>query len=402
MTKRERILGAIVGTMAVLFVVGLGAWKFTDALSFRNSQIAALQNDINGDRDVTVRGTRAADDLAEFANSALPQNESDASHMYRTWLLAQLESLGFDKTNLESNQSQKVGDAYVMYQFRASGHGDLEQVTELMYRIEAADILHRVRGFSVTPILDTRLLDFTITTQVVSLDNSLERRLADVSQEKLNGPVLKAYKEKVLGRNLFGPENKPPRLKMPRTIEVSTGERVSITAEADDPDELDSVRYDADLSEVDGAQFNGRELSWSPKSAGEYNVTFNADDNGFPSKRDSQEVRIVVSEPAPPPKREEPPKPAAPGLEKALFAEITAITGSGGRRKIWVSIKSEGRTVRVGEGESFQVGDVDATVVTINNRDAEVVSADKVYRVELGQQLVEASIVRDLTKDGAE
>lgn len=402
MTKRERILSAVVGTMAVLFVLGLGGWKFSEMLSIRNSKIAAMQLEVDKNHKLAAMGTRDADQIAKFAEKALPDNAAQASRMYRSWLLAQLKSLGFEKTNLETNQSQKVGDAYVVHQFRANGQGDLEQVTELMYRIEAADILHRVRGFSVTPIPDTRQLDFTLTTQVVSLDNSVERQLASLSKEQLNGDELKSYKEKVLGRNLFGPENNAPRLKVPRTIEVTTGERVRITPEADDPDELDQVYFDADLTDVEGARFDGRELSWSARSPGEYYVTFAADDNGFPSKGDIQEVRIVVSERTPPPPRVDPPKPPQPGLEQALFAEITAITGSGGRRKIWVSIKSEGRTVRVGEGESFQVGDVDAMVVTINNRDAEVVSADKVYRVQLGQQLVDASVLRDLTEDGAE
>lgn len=401
MTRRERILGAVVGAMAVLLIVSYAAWKITDSLAVKNSQITALQKSIEDDRLKAARGRRAADELADFAARALPGNAAQASHMYRTWLLDQMKSLGFENTNLEAAQSRPEGDAYVVHQFRANGHADLEQVTELMYRIEVADILQRVRGFSVTPIPDSRLLDFQLTTEVVSMEDAEDRELPDIPEDKLTGDELAEYKEKILGRNLFGPENNAPRLNVPRTIEVAKGERVQLKAEAEDPDQFDRVSYDADLTEVEGARFDRRsgELSWSPPSTGEYYVTIYADDNGFPRRSDARDVRIVVSDPPPPPRQEDPPPPPKPGLEKALFAEITAITGSGGRKQIWVSIKSEGRTVRVGEGESFQVGEVDATVVTINSRDAEVVAADRVYRVSLGQELVEATVVRDLTEE---
>ena len=404
MTRRERVLGAIVGTLLGVMVVGFFGWKLTDSLNVKNGQISALRGEIEKNQAISVRGTRAADEVSEYAEKALPKNASKASHMYRTWLLAQLETLEFEETSLEANQSRPEGDAFDVHQFRASGKGNLEQVTELMHRIESSNIAHRVRAFSIQPIKDSRDLDFSVTTEVMSLDDAIEREL-DIDQGgDAAAKQLKEYKDKILGRNLFGPENLPPSLDVPRTIEVTVDERVTIKAEASDPDEHDSVSFDADLTEVDGARFDDRsgQFSWLPKRTGEYFVTLYADDDGFPMKTDAQDVRIVVSAAKPVVKQADPPAPPIPGLEKARFAEITAITGSNGVKKIWVSIKSEGRTLRVAEGESFTVGDVEAMVAVIEARFAEVIAADKVYRVELGQRLAEAPVVRDLTKDGAE
>jgi hypothetical protein len=403
MTRRERILGAIVGSAAAMLVLGYSGWKLTESLSAKNSQIAALNSDIEKNHLIADSGIRAADEIAEFAEIALPYDASHASHMYRTWLLAQLQSLGFEKTTLDAIQSRAEGDAYVVHQFRASGQGDLEQVTDLMSRIESADILQRIRSFSIQPIKDERKLDFSFTTEVLSLRNAVERQLEDVSPKSLAAAKMKDYKTKILGRNLFGPENRAPRLNVPRLIEVLVNERISLQAEATDPDKHDRVYYDAIYDELDGAQFDRRSgrLSWTPRKTGEYVVTFYSNDDGFPSIEVARDVRIVVTEPKPVVKRPDPPV-RIPGLEKALFAEITAITGSNGRRKLWVSIKSEGRTLRVGEGDIFRVGEVEAMVGVINARDAEVIAGDRVYRVELGQALKDARVIRDLTKDGAE
>ncbi|MFP6676177.1 MAG: hypothetical protein VB878_13930 [Pirellulaceae bacterium] len=404
MTRRERVLGAIVGSAVAMLILGYGGWKLTDAINAKNSQISTLNSDISENRRIAATGVRASDEIAEFAEQALPYDASHASHMYRTWLLAQLASLGFEGTTLEAMQSRAEGDAYVIHPFHATGQGDLGQVTELICRIESANIIQRVRSFSIQPIKDQRKLDFSFTTEVLSLANALERELEDVSEETLAGDQIKDYKSKILGRNLFGPANRPPRLNVPRTIEVLVNERISFQAEASDPDKLDSLLFEANLRDLgNDASFDQRSgrLTWTPRRTGEYIFTVFSDDNGFPSLHDSRDVRILVTEPKPVVKRPDPPV-RIPGLEKALFAEITAITGSNGRRKLWVSIKSEGRTLKVSEGDIFRVGEVEGMVGVINARDAEIIAGDRVYRVELGQALKDASVIRDLTKDGAE
>jgi hypothetical protein len=403
MTSREKILGTMVGSLVALLAIGFFAWKFTDSLSVKNSQIAALRREIGENKVEAAKGLVASGELSEFASISLPPDPAQASHMYRTWLLNELKSVGFKKTNLEVNQSRGEGDAYVVHQFRASGAGDLEMVTDLMYRLEAAEILHRVRGFRVTPIRDQKELDFSVTTEVLSMVDSQERQLPPLSAELLDGPELQGYKDNILGRNLFGPENQAPKLDVPETIEVAINEPLRFQAKASDPDELDQLSFSADLSNLQGASLTETgSVVWTPEKEGEFDFDVVARDNGFPNKESTRRVRVIAYKPQPqiaPP----PPEPAqVPGLEKALFAEITAITGSKGQKKIWVSIKSEGRTLRVGVGDSFQVGEVDATVLGINRRDAEVTAANKVYRVELGQRLADAPVVDRLTEDGAE
>jgi hypothetical protein len=92
-------------------------------------------------------------------------------------------------------------------------------------------------------------------------------------------------------------------------------------------------------------------------------------------------VKISVVEPPPPSK-----PPAA--FDSAKFSFLTAITESSGRWQIWVTIRTEGRVVKLFEGEKISIGSIQGTISRIDTAQAEIKTDDgRVIVVVLGKSL---------------
>ena len=79
----------------------------------------------------------------------------------------------------------------------------------------------------------------------------------------------------------------------------------------------------------------------------------------------------------------------------AQFAFLTGITeATNGRRQAWVTLRTDGKKLKLIEGDQFQVGDVTVTVRQIGERTV-VMEADVLelsMRVRLGQNLAESEM----------
>ncbi len=85
----------------------------------------------------------------------------------------------------------------------------------------------------------------------------------------------------------------------------------------------------------------------------------------------------------------DPPKP--PAFDAAKHAVITAIIEVNHQPEIWLSVRTTGKTLRLREGETFEVGALSGTVVRIGDRDAELEAGGKRLLVSLGESLREAA-----------
>lgn len=103
--------------------------------------------------------------------------------------------------------------------------------------------------------------------------------------------------------------------------------------------------------------------------------------------------------PPPPPPRVASSAPAAPkppSFDPAKFAFVTGIlSDSSGRPEVWLNVRTTGETLRLGVGESFQVGALQATVAQISARQVVLVTEGKRLQVGLGQNLREATPLDD-------
>ncbi|MCL4202899.1 MAG: hypothetical protein KJ000_10400 [Pirellulaceae bacterium] len=395
MTKRERFLAAIVGSLFLLGGLMYGISYLSRTISDKRAQALSLEGQIR-DKQRTVRlSMLAADRLTLYERRSLPPDLEKARSLYQTWLLKAVTDVGLSEPIVNVVSSQSHRGLYHQLGFTVSGRGDLKQLTELLYAFYKADYLHRIRRLSVKRIQGSRQLDIAIAIEAVSLPTATHlEQLSDFDSGRLAHGNLEKYLDTILARNLSGPPNQPPAFESISDQRVNTNSSLSFTVRARDPDRNDQLRYWMEADGLAGAEFDRRsgQFRWRPSRAGEYRVTFHVSDDGFPSMSASQRVRITVTDPPPPPATKPPETIVSkPSFAMAKFVYVTAITESAGRRQAWISLRTEGKTLKLHEGDEFNVGQVPVTVRRIEDSAVELESAilEKRIRVTLGKSVAE-------------
>jgi hypothetical protein len=220
------------------------------------------------------------------------------------------------------------------------------------------------------------------------LDAPESDALHERPSQRLAGGDVQAYVDAIVGRNIFGPPNAPPRL----NVANATGEtdtRLSITPSASDPDEGQQVTYSWKSEDISGAEFDAKtgRFSWTPTQTGDYYVTISARDDGVPSQTTEQRVKISVAQKraAPPP----PPPENKPKYDQVQFTFVEGITEVDGERLAWVYDRRGGKRLYLREGEKFQIGSFEGRVLHIGLSDVEFEWYNRRALVRLGENLGE-------------
>ncbi len=386
MKNREKLLAGLVGTLAIILVAVFVGDSIVKKLGLLKIQIQSAQKK-KGEQDVVIKkGEIAAERLRELETRALPMDRSEARTVYKNWLHDIVERVSLVEPNVSAvSERRHPKDVYSMHTFNVTGKGNVGQLTEFLYEFYSVDYLHRFRNVTVRPIPNTKLITLTFQIEALSLPGAPQR-------ERLNGPIgdvklasLDSYLEAIADRNPFSPENKAPKLTVSSTVRVPMGESLSLTPEATDAEE-DRLYYDADLEDLPNARVDERtgRVSWRPTKLGEYVFVLYVSDNGFPSQTTSKKITVSVVEPRV--------ADVAPQFNTAQLAFVTGITSSRGRRQVWLSVRNEGKVLKLHEGDSFSVGQVKGVVKQINRRHVMYESEDgKVMRVLLGDNLAQAA-----------
>lgn len=404
MNKRERILVLIVATSLLLLAVFYGITKWNDALRTRRAQIAALEKAVR-DKNRSVRLSIApADRLQDYQRRSLPADLEKARSLYQTWLLNLVKEVGLEDTQVNVLPARSEKGVYQVLGFSVSGRGNLPKLVSFLYQFYSADLLHRIRRLHVKRVPGTKQLDLALAIDAVSLATSdNEGKLNDGVLRELAYGDQEAYLKTVLQRNLAGPANRPPNVERIGEVAKYVGDTVSFTVKASDPDKLDGVRYHLEESDLAGASIDARSgaFQWQASQPGTYQVTVAASDDGYPPKTVQQTVTIRISERPP----EETPPPtevvvAKPSFALAKFAFVTALTEIGGQRQAWISLRTEGKVLKLFEGDEFQIGEVTVKIVRITDKTIELDAPvlERRLLVSLGQNLAEG---RDLDAAGS-
>jgi hypothetical protein len=395
MSKRERYLAVMVGSLILLGGLLYGTSYVSRTIAGKRAEALSLESQIR-EKQRTVRLSQlAADRLTLYERRSLPPDLERARSLYQTWLLKAVTDVGLSEPNVNVVSSQSHRGLYNQLGFTVSGRGDLKQLTQLLYAFYEADYLHRIRRLHLKRIQGSRQLDIAMAIEAVSLPTATHLDgLSEFESGRLAHGDLEKYFETILARNLSGPPNQPPAFESISDQRVNTGSSVSLTVRAKDPDRNDQLRYSMEADGLSGAEFDRRsgQFRWRPTRAGDYRVTFHVSDDGFPSQSASQRVRITVTDPPPPPATKPPETIVSkPSFDMAKFVYVTAITESGGRRQTWISLRTEGKTLKLFEGDEFNVGQIPVTVKRIDNSAVELEAAilEKRIRVTLGRSLAE-------------
>ncbi len=405
MSKREKVLASIVGALLFIGVVYMAMTSVNKSIQGYRQQVRSLQQQMSDKQRIVRFSKIEADRMAEYERRSLPRDVEKARSLYQSWLVTQVREAGFSDPQVNIIASRKDNDVFHSFSLTVNGRADLKQLVEFLYDFYAADYLHRIRRLHAKRLSNTRDLDVSLSIDALSLTTAAK----EDSLHNQPMPVLEydliAYEDTILGRNFNGPVNSGPILDVPAETRGYTNQLISLNVSGRDPDGYDDVTFDLEADWMDGDVVEngvfdpetGR-FQWTPKEPGEYELVVSATDTGFPPKTVSQTVRIDVTDEPPPEPEEEKPEPR-PELRGEQFVFLTAITTASGRRQAWISMRTDGKMLKLFEGEAFDLGDVTVKVARIDDKNVELSAPvlEEEWTVGLGQSLAEG---RNATSKG--
>jgi len=390
MTPREKALAVIVASLVGLLAVAYVGQSTYSAFTSRDRTIEGLRTQVDDAAFQVKRGLRIAEQLDAFEQQALPEEPELARSLYKGWLVRTVTDLSMKNISVEAGSVRPNGEIYDAHTFTLTGAGDLGQISRLLYEIQFAPILHRIQRITIKPVLDKKELDLVLSMDVLSMRAAPVRNELPSSKTNPSAAPLADYEKAILDRNLFAQKNQAPNLKLDETFIVHRGAPFDLTLRADDPDKLDAVRFEADVSRLPGARFTSRDgkLHWTPQANGEYPFTVIVRDDGFPNREVEKSVNITVTDPprpTPPPA----PPPPPPTFNLAKLAVVTAITEANGQSQVWVTLRNEGRTLKLGVGEKIQVGHLEGHIASIDGQHVTIAAAGGRFTAKLGDALAQ-------------
>ena len=401
MNQREKVLAGLVGTLLAVFLVWLLVGQVRGALNAKRLQIAGLKKSLQ-DKEKTLADSHAAKRrMKTYEARSLPSDAETAPREYGSWLRKTLESAGVEVDQISPGASTTRDNDFRKFQFTAKASGDLAQLTKALHKFYSADHLHRIQTLSIRPIRDgkddekKKKHDLKLIVEALSLPKA-DRvdSLSGASSDRLAMASVDDYLKSIVGRNLFSPANRQPKLEVPRSQEGNPGKSLSFQVEGSDPDKLDILSFELVGAAPPGARLDrssGR-FEWTPKDKGEFVVRIAAVDNGLPAQRVERDVTLVVVEPKPEPPPPPPPPPMKPKLEfdSAKHAFVTAIVEDGqGRAETWVSIRTTGEILKLRVGDKLDVGSVQGKIQRIGAGEVEIKTGDKTVAIRIGENLLE-------------
>jgi hypothetical protein len=391
MNRREKMLAASVGILVLLTILNFGIKRVVGQFTDRREQIEKLKSDIETKELVVRRGTVAQGSLKVYNERSLPSDPVLASSRYRAWLHEWVGQANL-KANVKHVRVSPYQQSHDRHTFSVTCDATLPQLVDLLFRFYSTDFLHRIKNLQAKP-LEGKLLTLNFTLEAISMpDAEKDRELRDIATQRLAFDTLEDYQKVIVRRNPYAPANQPPKITSSESQSGYVNQPVSVTLKAEDPEKT-AVRFRVEGSGVEGLtvdESSGR-IEWTPKSVGEYELQVFAMDDGIPSKESSQTLRIAVTEPPPP----EVPPPARRTFDEAKYTFVTGIVEINGRRQVWLTVRSEGKWLRLFEGDTFQVGAFEGKIVKIYPRHVEIQSQESVVSVRYGQSISEGEVIKE-------
>jgi hypothetical protein len=393
MTKREKTLAGLVGLLALAIVSWIVLDRLTGAFDYRTQQIANLRDQLYEQEAIVRRGQKAAQEMTEFQKQSLPADRPLARSLYQNWLLDLAEQkIDFREVNVGAQPGRPVGEVYYQHKFLLTCQGDLDQLSQFLYDFYRVGYLHRINRLSIKPIPRTKLLTLVLTIEALSLNRAESPQQLDPPPgSRLALSDRNEYRQIITQRNLLSPANRSPKLRVSDQLNGTTGNRVSFAAKASDDDELDRLSFALEEA-PEGAQLDptSGEFNWTPAAPGDYRFVVRVDDDGLPAKSDRVEIRLAVTPPPPPPPPPPtaPPPPPPPSFDPATEAVVTGIIEALGKRQFFVTIRTDGRILRLQEGDNLSVGSVKGIVRQIGTEQVEIETEQgKRIQIKLGSPL---------------
>jgi hypothetical protein len=388
MTQREKLLGAAVAGVVLLFAGQMVWTNIQSGYTAKEGQIEALKKK-KSDQDLTsMQGVVSTQRLSKVQPRSASKKEEFARATYQGWLIELAKQIELEDPSELSLGGTADKDGFHTYKFQLRGNGNLQHVTRLLHAYYTKPFLHRITRLDVRPASnqkDTGRLLITLESEVMSLPTSKDLQPVLKSDDSLLAKSLEDYEQSILNRNLLASENQPPRMAPSKTVEATKGLRVEYTVDAKDTNSNQSVNFAIEGEAPKGLTVDSKsgKVNWTGNEIGDYSFTIVATDSGIPVKSSKQLVTVKVKEPPPPEK-------PLPKFDIASQAKLTGLVSGREGPEGWVISKTEGKTLRLREGDELKLGDIVGKIVKIGATYMEVETDGKRWTIGTEESVADA------------
>lgn len=363
MTQRERYLAMGVGVVVSLFGANYAFTTVRETINGKQDLVDLARKESDNIKRTATSGALAARKLEQLKIKSLPTSQEALVAQYTGWLTKIAGEVGVTNIKVPSQQPLKKTKAYDSYRFVLTGECRPEQWLDLLAKFYDADYLHRVQNTKVTVTKDPNVLQFSLESHALALRVASPKQEPSGQSSGRLAMTADEYKQKILGRNPFGPPNAAPKLVVDKSsFDLPRGAPWDQILKTEDAE-----NHEVELSIVsekvpEGLSLSGKTVTWNPKENGTYEVLVKATDKGWPRASTERKLTLNVVDP---PKPVEP-APPPPKFDVATQAFVSSVTS--GRTGTAASIRSriEGKTIDLSAGTEFEIGSVKAKVVDIN------------------------------------
>lgn len=391
MNQREKLLAGLVALSLLATVAIFGGKQVTRMLALREAQVAVLKKAITKKQAAIIKDKRARVELSVYENRSLSSDPVLATSHYRAWLHEWAEKCGIHEENVRYESVRRRRDQYNLFTFSMSCEGDLRNLVRLLHHFYSVDFLHRVRQMSIRPLKEKNKLSLVFRLEALSLPSAKkDKTLEELPSDRLAFKSIDPYYGVIVNRNPYSPANQPPRFVSTNRVTGYLKQPLTIRPETKDP-ESNRVQYRLGKVDLPGLRIDERSgsIQWTPEEKGQFEIPVIAIDDGLPPKETTTTIQVDVTDP-PPPRKPDPPKPA---FDTAGFAVVTGIVEVNGEPQVWIDNRTEGKLLKLKEGDAVEVGNFHGKIERIFPKRIEVRTDDKLLSIQYGQNLLQGQVI---------
>ena len=323
LNQRERRLALATGCVLMIALVHFSHNAVQSAFDERQTRINSLNQEIESKEVAVLRGKKAAKKLQAWRARSLPEDVELARSLYKNWLAAIVERNQLSQADVTLGANAPKPGVFTMIPVTIRGKGRLEQILRLLYEIYQADHLHLVKQVTLIPLADG------------GAGGGGFARGGTFGGGTFGGGF------SGVGFSMGGGGDSGPRFDLTLMVEA-----LALPA-AEHKNGLNDAKADR-LAWIDFAEYRQPILAR----------------NLFAAYR--------------PPVEEGDP---------ARDTFVTAVTGDDDEYEAWILVRSTGRLMKLEEGDTFDVGKLEAKVARIAPQSVEIETSGKRRRVNLGSSL---------------
>ena len=152
LNRRERTLAIGAGSLMILALVQFGYMSIQSLFDDRQTRIEALEREVADKNSTILRGKKAQKRLAEWQHLSLPTDPVLARSLYKNWLAKLMERMRLAKADVTLGANLPKPGVYTKIPVTVRGQGTMDQVVQFLFEFYQANYLHSIRQLTLTPL----------------------------------------------------------------------------------------------------------------------------------------------------------------------------------------------------------------------------------------------------------